>query len=302
MFDTCIIGTGPAGYSAGIYAVRAGLKVVMISGKDQGGQLMKTLHVDNYPGTPNISGFGLMQSMQKQVHDLGLKEVSDHVESLKVIDNQNIEVQLYKRVINAKTVILATGSSPKLLSIPTLQKYWNRGVSTCAVCDGTRYKGADVVVIGGGNTAVEEAIYLSNVCNKVYLIHRRDELRAEKIMQKQLFQRKNIELLWFSELHEISGESKVERIKIFNNQNQSYSYIDVQAVFIAIGHLPNSDLVKGIVDLDDHGYVITKDTCTNVPNIFAAGDVQDYKYRQAITAAGTGCIAALQVEKYITRL
>ena len=263
---------------------------------------MNTLHIDNYPGTPNMTGYELMDNMRKQVKDLELEIISDHVESLKLINKQKIEIKLYKKIIYAKSIILATGSSPKLLNIDTLQQYWNRGVSTCAVCDGTRYKEQISVVIGGGNTAVEEAIYLSKICKKVYLIHRRDTLRAEKMMQKTLFSKSNVEILWHSELKEIKGNNKVEEIKIFNNSTKQYTNIQTNAVFIAIGHTPNRQLLKGIVKLDEHDYIITNDTKTNIQNIFAAGDVQDYKYRQAITAAGTGCIAALEVEKFLQSL
>ena len=309
-FDVIIIGSGPAGYSAGVYAVRGGLRTCMVQGYQIGGQLTTTTDVENYPGFSEvIQGPWLMEQMSKQVERLGVEIMFDHVSSV-----SKDEVCGYKltcesgKVYTTKCIIVATGAQAKWLGLESEKKFLGYGVSSCATCDGFFFKERKVVVVGGGNTAVEEALYLTNHADVVYLVHRRDSLRAEKVLQDRLFANKKVEILWNKVLDEVIGEDspnmKVTSVRLCSTLDRSqYTNLEVDGVFIAIGHSPNTAIFKDLVDMDSEGYIITNRaygaTSTSVPGIFAAGDVQDKVYRQAITAAGTGCQAALDVVKYL---
>jgi thioredoxin reductase (NADPH) len=303
-----IIGSGPAGYTAAIYAARADMKPVMYTGMQMGGQLTTTTEVDNYPGYPNgTDGTAMMNDLQKQAERFGTEvrfglvtkvELSDKVGEIhKVIVDESKEIE-------AETVIISTGATAKYLGLESEQRLIGGGVSACATCDGFFYKGQDVIVVGAGDTAAEEATYLANICNKVTMLVRKDTMRASKAMQHRVNKTENIEVLYNSELDEVLGESVVEGVRVVNNQTKDKHEIAVTGDFIAIGHKPNSDLFKGVLDMDDVGYLITKgkSTKTNLPGVFAAGDIQDKEYRQAVTAAGTGCMAALDAERYLGAL
>jgi thioredoxin reductase (NADPH) len=298
-----ILGSGPAGYTAAIYAARAGLKPVIYTGSQIGGQLTLTNEVENYPGFPDgILGPQMMELFQKQAerfgtevrYGLATKVDFSNSDDLKVIIDDNQE-------IIADTVIIATGASAKWLGLPSEQRLLYAGVSACAVCDGYFYRGKDVIVVGAGDTACEEASYLSKLCNKVYMLVRRGEMRASKIMQKRVLSASNIEVLWNTETVEVLGNEKVEGARIKNNLTGEEKVIHASGFFVAIGHKPNTDIFKGILDLDENGYILTKPgtTQTNIKGVFAAGDVQDHVYRQAVTAAGSGCMAALEAERYL---
>ena len=297
-----ILGSGPAGYTAAIYAARANLKPVVIQGIQPGGQLTTTTDVDNYPGYKDgVQGPEMMADFQAQAERFGTEIIWDHIN----------ETDLSKRPFTLKgdegtytcdALILATGASAMYLGLPSEEAFAGRGVSACATCDGFFYKGKEVVVVGGGDTAVEEAIYLANICSKVTVVHRRDELRAEKIMQDHLFACENVEMAWSSTLDEVLGDdSGVTGVRLKSAKDGSTREIDVHGVFIAIGHKPNTDFVKGQLEMDETGYLITKgkSTATSVEGVFAAGDVADPVYRQAITSAGEGCKAALDVERWL---
>jgi len=297
-----ILGSGPAGYTAAIYAARANLNPVVIQGIQPGGQLTTTTDVDNYPGYKDgVQGPEMMADFQAQAERFGTEIIWDHIN----------ETDLSKRPFTLKgdegtytcdALIIATGASAMYLGLPSEEAFSGRGVSACATCDGFFYRDKEVAVIGGGDTAVEEAIYLSNICSKVTVVHRRDELRAEKIMQDHLFACENVEMAWSSTLDEVLGdESGVTGMRIKSTVDGSTKDIDLHGVFIAIGHKPNTDFVKGQVEMDDTGYLITKGktTATSVEGVFAAGDVADSVYRQAITSAGEGCKAALDVERWL---
>jgi len=305
-----ILGSGPAGYTAAIYAARANLKPVLITGIQQGGQLTTTSEVDNWPGEENgIEGPELMQKLLRQAERFNTQIVLDHIDS----------VDLKKRPFTLKgsdsytcdALIIATGASAQYLGLPSEQQFMGRGVSACATCDGFFYRDQQVAVIGGGNTAVEEALYLSNICKQVTLVHRRDSLRAEKIMQDRLFEKSrtgNIKILWNHSLDEILGDqSGVIGLRLKSTQDGKMQEIALQGVFIAIGHKPNTDLFAGQIDMVN-GYIKIKTglegnaTTTNIPGVFAAGDVADHVYRQAVTSAGFGCMAALDAEKYLDAL
>ena len=303
-----IIGSGPAGYTAAIYASRADLKPVLYTGMEPGGQLTTTTEVDNFPGYPDgVDGPTMMVELQKQAErfgtDVRIGLVTEVIFSEKIggihkvtVDN-NIEIE-------AESVIISTGATAKYLGIPSEQRLRGGGVSACAVCDGFFYKGEDVAIVGGGDTAAEEATYLANICSKVTMIVRKGEMRASKAMQHRVESRKNIDVKYYSEIKEVLGKDVVEGISIINNQTQEITNVSVTGLFIAIGHKPNTDIFKGQLDMDDSGYVITKgkSTHTNRPGVFASGDVQDKDYRQAVTAAGTGCMAALDAERYLASL
>ncbi|MDB0023007.1 thioredoxin-disulfide reductase [Flavobacteriaceae bacterium] len=303
-----IIGSGPAGYTAAIYASRADLKPVLYTGMEPGGQLTTTTEVDNFPGYPDgVDGPTMMVELQKQAErfgtDVRIGLVTEVIFSEKIggihkvtVDN-NIEIE-------AESVIISTGATAKYLGIPSEQRLRGGGVSACAVCDGFFYKGEDVAIVGGGDTAAEEATYLSNICSKVTMIVRKGEMRASKAMQHRVESRKNIDVKYYSEIKEVLGKDVVEGVSIINNQTQEITNVSVTGLFIAIGHKPNTDIFKGQLDMDDSGYVITKgkSTHTNRPGVFASGDVQDKDYRQAVTAAGTGCMAALDAERYLASL
>ena len=302
-----ILGSGPAGYAASIYAARAGLNPVIIAGAEPGGQLTTTTEVENWPGdSDDLQGPDLMERMKKHAEKFGVEIINDHVS--KVSLKQSPFLLYGTNSYEADTLIIATGASAKYLGLPSEQEFLGRGVSACATCDGFFYKGQEVAVIGGGNTAAEEALYLSNICSKVHLVHRRDELRAEKILQDRIFKKAEegiIKIHWNSELEEVLGDaSGVTGIKI-RNKDSSMSSIDLHGVFIAIGHNPNTEIFDGQLDMKD-GYIVIKSgldgsvTQTSVPGVFAAGDVADKVYRQAITSAGFGCMAALDAEKFLS--
>jgi|TARA_B100000085_G_scaffold18890_1_gene16197 thioredoxin reductase (NADPH) len=302
-----ILGSGPAGYAASIYAARAGLNPVIIAGAEPGGQLTTTTEVENWPGdSDDLQGPDLMERMKKHAEKFGVEIINDHIS--KVDLEQSPFLLSGTDSYQADTLIIATGASAKYLGLPSEQEFLGRGVSACATCDGFFYKGQEVAVIGGGNTAAEEALYLANICSKVHLVHRRDELRAEKILQDRIFKKADegvIEIHWDSELEEVLGDaSGVTGIKLKNKDN-SMSSINLHGVFIAIGHNPNTEIFDGQLDMKD-GYIVIKSgldgsvTQTSVPGVFAAGDVADKVYRQAITSAGFGCMAALDAEKFLS--
>ena len=302
--DVVIIGSGPAGCSAAVYAARAGLSVVMLSGDQPGGQLTITTEVENYPGFAEpIQGPWLMDQMQMQAKNVGCKIVTEHVvriENTKGFKSFTASGSFY----TSNTLIIATGAQAKWLGIETEKKFQGYGVSGCATCDGFFFKNQDVMVVGGGNTAVEEALFLTKHAKKVYLLHRRDSLRAENVLQKRLFANDKIKVIWNNTLQEVLGKDNplaVTGAMIKSTLDGSISKIDVNAIFIAIGHKPNTDLLEGIIDMDEEGYIITQpgSTKTSIPGIFACGDAQDKKYRQAITAAGTGCMAALDAAEFL---
>ena len=297
-----IIGSGPAGYTAAIYCARADLKPVMYTGMEMGGQLTTTTEVENFPGFPEgISGPVLMEEMRKQAERLGT-EINFGVASSAELTSWPFRITIDEsEIVEAESVIIATGATAQYLGLASEQKYRGFGVSACATCDGFFYKGLDVAVVGGGDTAVEEATYLSNICNKVYLIVRRDQLRASKAMQSKISRTPNIEVLWNHNTKEILGDKQVTGALLVNNKTAEEKTIKIDGFFVAIGHKPNTDIFTGQIDLDDAGYIITKNgtTKTNIEGVFACGDVQDKIYRQAITAAGSGCMAALESEKFL---
>ncbi|MCI2227606.1 thioredoxin-disulfide reductase [Polaribacter sp. MSW13] len=303
-----IIGSGPAGYTAAIYAARADMKPVMYTGMQMGGQLTTTTEVDNYPGYPNgTDGTAMMNDLQQQAERFGTDVrfglVTKVDLSTEVGGIHKVTVDESK-VIEAETIIISTGATAKYLGLESEQRLIGGGVSACATCDGFFYKGQDVIVVGAGDTAAEEATYLANICNKVTMLVRKDTMRASKAMQHRVNKTKNIEVLFNSELDEVLGDNVVEGVRVINNQTQAKHEIAVTGVFIAIGHKPNSDLFKGVLDMDEVGYLITKgkSSKTNLPGVFAAGDIQDKEYRQAVTAAGSGCMAALDAERYLGAL
>ncbi|MBT8223123.1 MAG: thioredoxin-disulfide reductase [Eudoraea sp.] len=302
---TLIIGSGPAGYTAAIYAARADLKPVVYTGMEPGGQLTTTTEVDNFPGYPDgIDGPTMMVQLQQQAERFGTDvrigmvtavELSDEVGGIHkaTIDND--------KVVEAETVIISTGASAKYLNIPSEQRLRGGGVSACAVCDGFFYKGQDVAIVGGGDTAAEEASYLANICNKVTMLIRKDYMRASKAMQHRVNSLPNVEVRFNTEVDEVLGDQVVEGLRVFNNKTGAKEEIPITGLFIAIGHTPNTGIFKGQLDMDETGYIITKgkSTKTNKPGVFASGDAQDKEYRQAVTAAGTGCMAALDAERYL---
>ena len=303
-----IIGSGPAGYTAAIYASRADLHPVMYTGMQPGGQLTTTTEVDNFPGYPDgTDGNAMMDDLQNQAERFGTEVRFGMVTS---IDLSNEIGGIHKVIVDnkteieAETVIISTGATAKYLGLESEQRLIGGGVSACATCDGFFYKGQDVVVVGAGDTAAEEATYLANICKKVTLLVRKDYMRASKAMQNRVNKTQNITVLYHTEIDEVLGETVVEGVRIINNQTKETKVIDVTGVFIAIGHTPNTSLFKGVLDMDEVGYLITegKSTKTNLPGVFACGDVQDKEYRQAVTAAGTGCMAALDSERYLGTL
>jgi thioredoxin reductase (NADPH) len=303
-----ILGSGPAGYTAAVYAARAGLKPCLLTGMEQGGQLTTTTDVENWPGdSDGLQGPDLMDRMLKHVESLEVEVIFDHIESAE-LSSEPFTLTGNVNIYEADSLIIATGASAQYLGLESEQGYMGKGVSACATCDGFFYKDKDVAVIGGGNTAVEEALYLSNLCSSVTLIHRRDSLRAEKILQERLFKKEkegNVKIIWDHELIEVLGDDVVVNgIKIKNTRDSSETDISLSGLFIAIGHKPNTDLFVNQLDMAN-GYlkIISgtdgNSTGTSIPGIFAAGDVSDHIYRQAITSAGSGCMAALDAEKYL---
>ena len=303
-----IIGSGPAGYTAAIYAARADLKPVMYTGMQMGGQLTTTTEVDNFPGYPEgTDGTAMMEDLKKQAERFGTEvrfglvtsvELSKEVGGIhKVTVDESIQIE-------ANIIIISTGATAKYLGIESEQRLIGGGVSACATCDGFFYKGQEVVVVGAGDTAAEEATYLANLCKKVTILVRKDFMRASKAMQHRVETTPNIEVKYNTEIEEVLGEKVVEGVRVVNNKTNKKEVIDITGVFIAIGHVPNTEIFKGVLDMDETGYLITKgkSTKTNLPGVFAAGDVQDKEYRQAVTAAGTGCMAALDAERYLGSL
>lgn len=303
-----IIGSGPAGYTAAIYAARADLKPVLYTGMEPGGQLTTTTEVDNFPGYPDgVEGPAMMVDLQKQAERFGTqvrfgmvtavefsKEVGG-IHKITVDDSTQLE---------AETVIISTGATAKYLGLPSEQRLRGGGVSACAVCDGFFYKDQDVALVGGGDTAAEEATYLANICKSVTMLVRSGEMRASMAMQHRVTNTKNIDLRYYSEIDEVLGEQVVEGLRIVNNKTNEKEEIAITGLFIAIGHTPNTEIFKGQIDMDESGYIHTegKTTHTNIPGVYASGDVQDTVYRQAVTAAGTGCMAALDAERYLQSL
>lgn len=298
-----IIGSGPAGYTAAIYAARAGLKPVVYTGMEPGGQLMITTDVENYPGYPDgIMGPAMMEEFQKQAVRFG---TDVRYEMISKVDFTGPVHKIWTESggeVHADTIIISTGASAKWLGLESEKRLTNKGVSACAVCDGFFFKGLDVAVVGGGDTAAEEALYLSKICSNVHMIIRRDEMRASKIMQQRVLAAENIQVHWDSVTVEVLGDEEVTGVKLRNVKTEEISEINVKAFFVAIGHKPNTGIFNEWLDMDDAGYLITKpDTAkTKIEGVFASGDAQDKVYRQAVTAAGTGCMAALDAERYLT--
>ncbi len=303
-----IIGSGPAGYTAAIYAARADLKPVMYTGMEPGGQLTTTTEVDNFPGYPEgIDGPTMMVQLQQQAERFGTEVrigmVTAVVFSKKVGGIHKITVDNATQ-IEAETVIISTGATAKYLGLPSEQKLRGGGVSACAVCDGFFYKNQDVAIVGAGDTAAEEATYLANICSSVTMLVRKDYMKASKAMQHRVNNTPNLKVLYNTEVDEVLGDQVVEGLRMVNNQTGDKTEIEITGLFIAIGHKPNTDIFKGQLDMDETGYLITegKSTKTNLPGVFASGDVQDKEYRQAVTAAGTGCMAALDAERYLATI
>ena len=305
VLKTLIIGSGPAGYTAAIYAARADLEPVVYTGMEPGGQLTTTTEVDNFPGYPEgVDGPTMMIHLQKQAERFGTKVNNGFINRVEFSKNRGGIHKAFTEdgtEINTKTIIISTGASAKYLGIPSEQRLRGGGVSACAVCDGFFFKGQEVAIVGGGDTAAEEATYLAKICSKVTMLVRKNKMRASKAMQHRVTKTANIDLRYNSEIEEVLGDQVVEGIRIKNNLTDTKEEILVSGLFIAIGHKPNTDLFRGQIEMDESGYLITKNktTHTNIPGVFASGDVQDKEYRQAVTAAGTGCMAALDAERYL---
>jgi thioredoxin reductase (NADPH) len=301
--ECLIIGSGPAGYTAAIYAARADLKPVVYTGLQMGGQLTTTTEVDNFPGYPKgVTGPVMMEDLQHQAERFGTDVRFGIIEK---VDFQHYPLRAFTdsgKVVEAETVIISTGATARWLGLESEKRYNGHGVSACATCDGFFFRGMDVAVVGGGDTACEEASYLSKLCHKVYLIVRRDELRASKAMQHRVINTPNIEIIWNAITEEITGDGKVVTgANLRDTQSNEVKTIEVQGFFVAIGHTPNTEIFKGQIELDEQGYIKTVpgSTRTNIAGVFAAGDVQDHVYRQAVTAAGTGCMAAIEAERWM---
>jgi len=300
MYDVIIIGSGSAGYTAAIYACRAGRKTLVLAGSIPGGQLMITSEVENYPGFPEgMLGPELMEKFRRQAERFGPEIVYDDV-SFVDFSSRPFKVMAGGKTYEGKSVIIATGANAKWLGLPSETKFRGRGVSSCATCDGFFFKGKDVVTVGGGDTAMEEANFLANITNSVTVVHRRDMLRASKIMQERATANPKIRFIWDSAVKEITGDDKVTGVQLHNLKSGKDSHVKAEGVFVAIGYEPNTGFLKGKVELDAQGYVVTrKETETSVPGVFAAGDVRDHKYRQAITAAADGCKAAIDADRFL---
>lgn len=303
-----ICGSGPAGYTAGIYLSRANLKPLLIAGPMVGGQLTTTTTIENFPGFPEgVDGNKLMMDMEQQAKNNGTEIEYEKATGIRREDDHFV-IETTAGIRRAKTVIICTGASPKMLNLPSEQTFWNYGVHTCAVCDGGFYKGKSVVVVGGGDSAMEEASYLAKLCEKVYIIHRRDQLRASAVMAKRVLDNPKIELVWNSTVQEIIGtvesqhKKKVNIVRTKNLVDGTTRDLEASAMFVAIGHTPNTDWLNGFVKLEETGYIHVEQNClTSQEGVFAGGDVHDHHYRQAITAAGFGCMAALEAERYLSR-
>jgi thioredoxin reductase (NADPH) len=300
MHDVIIIGSGSAGYTAAIYACRAGRKTLILAGSIPGGQLMITSDVENFPGFPEgVLGPELMEKLRRQAEKFGPEIIYDDV-SFVDFSSRPFKVVAGGKSYEGKSVIIATGANAKWLGLPSETKFRGKGVSSCATCDGFFFKGKDVVTVGGGDTAMEEATFLANITNSVTVVHRRDMLRASKIMQERATANPKIHFVWDSTVKEITGDDKVTGVQLHNLKSGRDSHVKAEGVFVAIGYEPNTGFLKGKVDLDSQGYVVTrKDTETSVPGVFAAGDVRDHKYRQAVTAAADGCMAAIDADRFL---
>ena len=301
-----IVGSGAAGLTAAIYAARANLEPLVIEGIQPGGQLTITTDVENYPGYADVvQGPWMMEQMKLQALKVGARIINDIVTSVEFKKNEKILKLDSNKTLKTETVIIATGAQAKWLGLESENAFNGRGVSACATCDGFFYRNKEVAVIGGGNTAVEEALYLSNICSKVTLVHRRDELRSEKILQKRLFEKDNVKIIWNHVVDEIKGnESGVNSLKLLSTVSKETEIINVEGVFVAIGHSPSTDAFRGAIDMDNEGYIIAQKpgtSLTNIDGVFAAGDCVDKIYRQAVTAAGMGCMAALDAEKWLQK-
>jgi thioredoxin reductase (NADPH) len=300
MYDVIIIGSGSAGYTAAVYACRAGRKTLVLAGSIPGGQLMITSEVENYPGFPEgVLGPELMEKFRRQAERFGPEIVYDDV-SFVDFSSRPFKIVAGGKMYEGKSVIIATGANAKWLGLPSETKFRGRGVSSCATCDGFFFKGKDVVTVGGGDTAMEEANFLANITNSVTVVHRRDMLRASKIMQERATANPKIRFIWDSAVKEITGDDKVTGVQLHNLKSGKDSHVKAEGVFVAIGYEPNTGFLKGKIELDSQGYVVTrKETETSVPGVFAAGDVRDHKYRQAITAAADGCKAAIDADRFL---
>ncbi|MGZ3772895.1 MAG: thioredoxin-disulfide reductase [Pseudobdellovibrionaceae bacterium] len=300
--NVIIIGSGPAGLTSAIYTSRANLQPLMIEGEEAGGQLMTTTEVENFPGFEHgITGPDLIEVMRKQAERFGTRFITRNVTKVD-FSQRPFKVWVGEKLLLAKSIIISTGASAKYLGLPSEKQYANRGVSACATCDGAFFRNQEIGVIGGGDTAMEEAQFLTRFASKVYLIHRRDHFRASKIMAERAMKNPKIEVLWNTEVVEVLGDGKsMTGAKLRNLVSDSVKELPITGLFLAIGHKPNTDLFNGILDMNETGYLITQpnSTYTNIPGVFAAGDVQDHIYRQAITAAGTGCMAAIDVERWL---
>ncbi len=302
--DLLILGSGPAGYTAGIYAARAGLNTMIVSGNQEGGQLTMTNSIENYPGFEEISGYELMDKMKQQALKLGVQMVSDHIVEVDFAHRPFVCSSENGHSYKARAVIVATGSSAKWLNIESEKKYLGYGVSACATCDGFFYRGRTVAVIGGGNSAAAEALYLATLADKVILVHRRHQLRADKILQDKIFNNRKITVEWDSVVEEILGEEEPRRvtgIKIKYVESDATKVLPVDGVFVAVGHQPNTEIFKGNLILDSKGYIVTHENCsqTDIEGVFAAGDVKDPKYKQAVISAGSGAKAAMDAIEYL---
>jgi len=301
IYELIIIGSGPAGYSAGIYAARGSLKPLILAGPEPGGQLTTTTEVENFPGFPEgIKGPELMMNMKKQAERFGAEIKFETATKVDLLSSPK-KIWVNDKKYSAQAVIVATGARAKTLGLSREKELWGRGVHTCATCDGFFYKDKTVAVIGGGDSAMEESIFLSKIVKKVYIIHRKESLKASKIMQKRVMENKNIEILWNTEIKEYLGTDKLNGLKIINNKTNEEKTLEINALFFAIGHIPNTEIFKGQLDLDDKaGYIMTKDNVyTNVAGVFAGGDCVDYIYRQAVSSAGLGCMAEIAAERWL---
>ncbi|NDF48098.1 MAG: thioredoxin-disulfide reductase [Nitrosopumilaceae archaeon] len=300
-YDVIIIGAGPAGYTAGIYCARARHETLILSGLLPGGQLVNTTEVENYPGFEHgIMGPDLMITMRKQTERMGAKIIDDEVIDVD-FRHRPFKILTASEEFECKAVIIATGASPRKLGIAGEQVFGGKGVSYCATCDGPFFRNQEIVVVGGGDSAVEEATFLTKFGSKIHLIHRKDQLRASKVMQERALNNPKIQMHWNSTVSDITGENRVQEVILTNTKTNQKSTLPAGAVFVAIGHEPNTKIFVNRVELDEQGYIKLKDhTKTNIPGVFAAGDVHDHRYRQAITAAGFGCMAAIDVDRYLT--
>jgi thioredoxin reductase (NADPH) len=301
MHDVIIIGSGSAGYTAAIYACRAGRKTLILAGSIPGGQLMITSDVENFPGFPEgVLGPELMEKLRRQAEKFGPEIIYDDVTFVD-FSSSPFKVVAGGKSYDGKSVIIATGANAKWLGLPSETKFRGKGVSSCATCDGFFFKGKDVVTVGGGDTAMEEATFLANITNSVTVVHRRDMLRASKIMQERARANPRIRFIWDSTVKEITGDDKVTGVQLHNLKSGRDTHLKTEGIFVAIGFDPNTEFLKGKVDLDSQGYIVTrKDTETSVPGVFAAGDVRDHKYRQAVTAAADGCKAAIDSDHFLS--